>query len=362
MKLPFRVSWIFLTAGGLFLASNIAKQLFGTPGSEVRAEDRITAEREIPVPGVDERTAAPDGAWVGGNGVVEPADRETRVAGQVGGRVAKVAVQEGQKVEPGAVLVELETATEAANLASAAASVEQAQAALDRVLSGSRAEDIRAARADAAAAKARAEASGSTATRYDGLAKTEAVSADELERAKRQAEADQATRDAADARLAGLVAGSRREEIVEARARLKVAEAQRQIFQAAFDARTIRAPLAAEVLQVKVRAGEFWAPGGEPVVVLGDTNKLRARIDVEERDIGKLRPGVAAKVRASAFPGVDFPGKVVEIGRRMGRKNVRTDDPVERNDTKVLEVVLELEPTDKLVVGQRVMGYLDAGR
>jgi HlyD family secretion protein len=37
------------------------------------------------------------------------------------------------------------------------------------------------------------------------------------------------------------------------------------------------------------------------------------------------------------------PGKVVEVARRMGRKNVRTDDPTERIDTKILEVVLELD-------------------
>ncbi|HEX4473944.1 MAG TPA: hypothetical protein VH142_02635 [Polyangiaceae bacterium] len=44
----------------------------------------------------------------------------------------------------------------------------------------------------------------------------------------------------------------------------------------------------------------------------------------------------------------------------MGRKNVRTDDPVERNDTKILEVVVALDPTERLVVGQRVMGYIAA--
>jgi HlyD family secretion protein len=51
-------------------------------------------------------------------------------------------------------------------------------------------------------------------------------------------------------------------------------------------------------------------------------------------------------------------GKVVEVGRRFGRKNVRTDDPVERNDTKILEVVIELEGHELLVPGQRVMSYV----
>ena len=40
----------------------------------------------------------------------------------------------------------------------------------------------------------------------------------------------------------------------------------------------------------------------------------------------------------------------------MGRKNVRTDEPTERIDTRILEVVVELETRDALIVGQRVMG------
>jgi hypothetical protein len=40
-----------------------------------------------------------------------------------------------------------------------------------------------------------------------------------------------------------------------------------------------------------------------------------------------LQLGAARLVRANAFPGMDFTGKMVEISRRMGRKNLRTDDP-----------------------------------
>jgi hypothetical protein len=55
----------------------------------------------------------------------------------------------------------------------------------------------------------------------------------------------------------------------------------------------------------------------------------------------------------------------------MGRKNLRTDDPAERNDTKILEVVVALEGTnaasdkpsgglDGLIVGQRVTALITA--
>ena len=44
----------------------------------------------------------------------------------------------------------------------------------------------------------------------------------------------------------------------------------------------------------------------------------------------------------------------------MGRKNVRTDDPVERLDTTILEVVLELEGDVALVPGLRVTAFVSA--
>ncbi|MFY0539504.1 HlyD family efflux transporter periplasmic adaptor subunit [Nannocystis pusilla] len=93
-------------------------------------------------------------------------------------------------------------------------------------------------------------------------------------------------------------------------------------------------------------------------MVLGDTRVLRVRMAVEERDIGRLALGSQAHVTADAFPGRRFPGRVVEIGRRMGRKNIRTDDPVECIDTKILEVVIELDKTEALLPGLRLVSVI----
>jgi HlyD family secretion protein len=94
--------------------------------------------------------------------------------------------------------------------------------------------------------------------------------------------------------------------------------------------------------------------------VLGDLRAMRVRVDVDEHDIARVKLGARGYVTLSAFPGRRFPGKVVEIGVRMGRKNVRTDDPVERLDVKVLEVVLQLDEPQGLVSGIRVSGYIEA--
>ncbi|MCA9679229.1 MAG: efflux RND transporter periplasmic adaptor subunit, partial [Myxococcales bacterium] len=105
---------------------------------------------------------------------------------------------------------------------------------------------------------------------------------------------------------------------------------------------------------IAYRAGEYYQPGGEPLAVIGDTSTLTVRMDVDERDLGRVAVGAAVVVRANAFPGVRFTGRVQAVGRRMGRKRLRSDEPGERNDTKVLEIVIALDDPRGLVVGQRV--------
>ena len=320
------------------------------------------AERTVtPEGGGDFRIEVPEGDYVGGNGVIEPAARETRVAADVAGRIAAIVVAEGDQVEAGALLVELDHSVEDAALAAAQADVDASQAELLRTTRGSRREDIRASVADAEAARARAELSSGVLERFEAVVASGGVTVDELDRARKQAEADRAAADQADARRDATVRGSRREDVQAAQARLAAAKARRDQAEAARAERFVRSPIAAEILQSKFRPGEYYQPGGaDPLMIVGDTRTLRVRMDVDERDVGRVRTGANAIVRAPSFEGTDFAGKVVEIGKRMGRKNVSTDNPTERTDMKILETVIELQAPDGLVVGQRVMVYVAA--
>ncbi len=358
-----RVSVFFLGLGAC--GAQIVRAATAPPATAPLAKDAVTAERVAVsrTGGPDVRAALPEpGARVGGNGVVEPNGRETRVAAQVSGVVTEVGVKEGAWVKAGDVLVQLLNASERATLQAAEADLAGEKASLLRTLKGLRLEDREAVAADSQVAASRAELSAGVLARTEQLAKTGAVTADELERARRQAQADQASFKATSARLRAAEAGSRAEDVAVARARVAAAEARVAQAQAALDRLAVRAPADGEVLQVKIRPGELYNPQGstEPLLILGDTRTLRVRMDVDERDIARVRTGAAAWVTADAFGARRFGGKVVEIGRRFGRKNVRTDDPVERNDTKILEVVIELEGHELLVPGQRVMAYVAA--
>jgi multidrug resistance efflux pump len=360
---PYRFRWFHPLAVLVVLAMalSVVNMLRAAPPTSPSAHDIQNAARTVaPPPGTaDFRAAGPSpGTIASGYGIVEAVDRETKVAAPVPGRITRVAVAEGQQVVADDVLVLLDRSVEQAAVSAATADVDAADAQLARAVRGSRREDVQATLADAETARARAALSKGIAERTAQVQASGGATADELDRARRQAEADEAAAHAAEARSAAVIAGSRREDIQLARAQAAAARGRLDQAKAVLDRLTVRAPIAGEILQSKYRAGEYAQPGGDALIVMGDTSKLTARVDVDERDVGKVFVGAKVIVRADAYPGKDFTGRVRELGRHMGRKNVRTDDPAQRNDTKILEMVVTLDAPAGLVVGQRVTCYV----
>ncbi len=65
----------------------------------------------------------------------------------------------------------------------------------------------------------------------------------------------------------------------------------------------------------------------------GSDKKALDRLNLAT-DVGKISLGQRAYVTADAYQGKKFWGQVVRIGRVLGKKNVRTDEPTERVDTR----------------------------
>lgn len=358
----FRFRW-YLWVGlplVVLMGANVVRLLLKDPSNSPLAEDVAKAARLVaPASGmVDERETPPPIGSVSGNGVVEPKDRPIKVGGVVPGRIARIIVGEGQHVNPGDALVVFDSAVEEASLSAATAEYDAAHAQWHRIVRGSRSQDIQAASADADAARERAHLSREMADRATSLAQSGAMSKADLDQATRQAQIDENNAMAADARAQVVILGARKEDVMLAKAQVAAAKARQDLAQAQLDQRTVRAPIQGEVLQVIVREGEVYQPEAGALVVLGDMSQLRVRMDVDERDVGRVHIGDGVIVRANAFPNVDFTGKVIEIGLRMGRKNVRSDDPTERNDSKIREVVIALNEGGDLVIGQRVTCYV----
>jgi hypothetical protein len=62
------------------------------------------------------------------------------------------------------------------------------------------------------------------------------------------------------------------------------------------------------------------------------------------------------KIQVSGFR----PGRVFRVGNILGKKNVRTDEPSEHVDTKILETLVELDAGQKLPLGLRVDSYVQS--
>ena len=65
-----------------------------------------------------------------------------------------------------------------------------------------------------------------------------------------------------------------------------------------------------------------------------------------------------AYVTADAYGDRKFWGHVVRVGEQLGPKNVRTDEPTERVDRKILETLVELDKGVEIPVGLRVDTYI----
>ncbi|HEX7701835.1 MAG TPA: biotin/lipoyl-binding protein, partial [Kofleriaceae bacterium] len=184
---PLSIALLAITS---FSVQRLVRAAPPPSSNDVAAAGRVVAP---PSGTTDEREASPPPKTLAtGYGIVEPVHPETRVAAPLPGRIKEVRVHEGQRVAIGDPLIVLDDDVEKAALAAATADVAGAQAQLERAVRGSRREDIEAAMADADTAKARAALSQGVAERLQQVQASGGATVDELDRARRQSDADTA--------------------------------------------------------------------------------------------------------------------------------------------------------------------------
>ena len=148
------------------------------------------------------------------------------------------------------------------------------------------------------------------------------------------------------------------------RAELVQAQAQVEQVETEIERLVVRALVPGEVLQVNVRPGEFVAaPATQALVVLGNIQKLHVRVDISEYDIHRFNPEAPAEAMPKGQPGIRYPLTLVKIEPYVVPKKSLTGDKSERVDTRVLQVIYSLEPSDRhLYVGQQLDVYIQADK
>jgi HlyD family secretion protein len=139
---------------------------------------------------------------------------------------------------------------------------------------------------------------------------------------------------------------------------LNVARAELLVEQAGFEKLTIRAPVAGTVLQVNAKPGELATPSAaQPLLLVGDISALRVRAEMDERDFGEVKVGQPVMVRAPAFRGREFAGKVSSISPIVDAGRINARDQRGLSDVRVVEVLVDLAEGGPLVVGMKVDVY-----
>lgn len=235
--------------------------------------------------------------------------READLAFNVSGRVEGMQVEEGATVKKGQLLATLDAATYIAGVDAAEAQVGAQKAVLDRLLAGSRSQEIQKARADVAAIQADLKDALSTLARTQKLVKEDFASLQKLDGNQAQVDSTKAKLKAAEQTLALAIQGPRNEDIAEARARLEVQKADLNLALQRLDYTKLYAPADGTVKTRIVEPGSVVL-AQTPVYTLALTDPVWARTYVAEPDLGRIHPGMAAKVFTDSAPDKPYDGWV----------------------------------------------------
>jgi HlyD family secretion protein len=108
-------------------------------------------------------------------------------------------------------------------------------------------------------------------------------------------------------------------EFANAEADVVAAQVSVENARIAVDDTDVRAPITGTVIQKPVERGQVISSptrdvaGGSPLMQMADLSEVQIRALIDETDIGKVRPGMTAKVSVAAYPNQPFPGEVVKI-------------------------------------------------
>ncbi|GAC1599049.1 MAG: efflux RND transporter periplasmic adaptor subunit [Myxococcales bacterium] len=220
-------------------------------------------------------------------GYVVP-QRKANVAPRIGGRVARILIEDGSEVKAGEIIAVLEDADYRAQLAQAGADLRSSLARVDQ-----RAVEL---------------TDAQRSWNREQIVQSKGVSTPQAQ-------------DVATARLEGAKAAlaSAKADAASARARVDVAKVS-------LENCFVRAPFAGRITQKLTDVGEIvfgavgaGAGGNGGIASLADFGTLMVEADVSESQVGKVQPGTPAEIALDAFADKRWRGKVHEVRPRVDR-------------------------------------------
>jgi HlyD family secretion protein len=227
------------------------------------------------------------------------------IAATAAEQIVAMPVREGQAVKQGELVAQLDGGSLAANRASVAAQASQLRHRLDELAHGARAGEIDQARAQVAAATALRDQSAKEYQRLAGLVTRGLVSQSQVDQQLQLRDSSEAALRSAQAGLNLLLAGTRSEQLDQARAALQSAESLLQQQDVLLERLRLVAPVDGTIEALPYRLGERPVLGA-PVVIMLAAGMPYARVYIPEPQRAALHAGQELQVRVD---GVTQPFK-----------------------------------------------------
>ncbi|HWG42901.1 MAG TPA: HlyD family efflux transporter periplasmic adaptor subunit [Gemmataceae bacterium] len=336
----------------------------------------LKAQQEPPKPPPPlEPARTPFGRTVAGAGIVEARSQNIAIGSALPGVVQEVYAPHasgklpwealiGETVKCGDPLFRVDDRQLKAMLAFHQANLISAKAQLAKLEQMPRPEEADVSKAKRDVAKATVELQRDLAERTAKLIGSGSVSEEDYQQRRLNQKVAQCQLKQAEADFTLIQRGAWEPDKEIARAAIKLAEAQIAQDQTDLERTIVRAPMDGVILQVNVRPGEFVAANaGSALVVLGAiTGKVNVRVDIDEHDIPRFRPGATAMASFRGAPQTKYPLTFVRVEPYVIPKKSLTGDNTERVDTRVLQVIYSLQTKGKSIfVGQQLDVFIDVG-
>lgn len=258
-------------------------------------------------------------------GRVEGAGAPLSIGAAAGGIVAQVFVHEGDRVAAGQILFKLDCRPLEADVQARTAHLAAAQATYDRFRNGPRPDEIAVGEAVVGYSRARADEAKKALERSEQLQEGVTVTTAHLLEVQRDARIAAAQLEEARARLNLLRAGSREEDIRDAKALRDAAAADLEGSRARVAQCSVSAPVAGTVLDVSVNPGQFLSLAvPQPLLHIAPDGQVRVRAEVALRDLPHLCTGQRASIAAEILPGAATGAQVAAISPAVTARTMAT--------------------------------------
>lgn len=259
--------------------------------------------------------------------------QEVSLAPRASGEVVELAVDVGERVKKGQVLLKLDNPELEADVLAAQADVTEASATLQQL----RAEEA-ASRTDLAAGKRALQLGAEQTQRLQALQRAQSATAKEAEEAQKYQIAAQANIEQATAKV-----DVARAKVDVAQARLQTAQAKLRSVQAQQGYLAVAAPFDGVVTARNVDIGAIVSPasaGGKQwgMLTIQDDSKMRVMIDVPEADAASARPGTSVDVTLDALRAPAMNAKISRTASALmpDVKTLRAQVDLENGQQKLM--------------------------